>query len=246
MATLQVASIKTDLFQYLRERNTLVSTDFAAVIEDVALLTAAIIKDGPVKAFVRLPAFTPDFLDRPFIEVADVIAEHHVRFIQGAEREVVRKSVLEAYIHAGGPQAVFGPTGKTRLLRSLRQYGERNFAGLIFSLHLFNVISLAIQDNVRETMTNARSLELYMLGVEEVCRESVECALKTSPAARVDREWAIAVIRHIETQLLQLPSEAGRLERVALSRTSYLKIVGFRAESLRSASRCPRIAADRR
>jgi hypothetical protein len=203
VVALPVASIKSDLPQYLQNKPVLIPATFGAVLEDVAFFTAAIVQDGLAKAFARLPGFTPDFLQRPFIAVADIIAEHHVRFIQGAEREIIRKSVLEAYIHAGGPRAVFGPTGKTRLVRSLRRYGERNFAGLIFSLHLFNVISLAIQDKVRENMTDARSFELYMLGVEEICRESVDCAIKTSGAARVDRDWAAAVMRHIERQLME-------------------------------------------
>jgi len=209
VATLQVASIKADLSRYLSEREVLVSAEFGAVVEDIALFTAAIIRDGIAKAFAQLPGFTADFLERPFIEVADVIAEHHVRFMQGAERDIVRKSVLEAYIHAGGTSAVFGPTGKTRLVRSLRQYGEQNFAGVIFSLHLFNVISLAIQDQVRESVSNARSLELYMLGVEEVCRESVEGAFKKLGVAKVDRDWAIAVTRYIEMELLPVPLPIG-------------------------------------
>ena len=212
VATPQVASIKADLSRYLSERAVLVSAEFGAVVEDIAFFTAAIIRDGFAKAFSQLPGFTADFLERPFIEVADVVAEHHVRFMQGAERDVVRKSVLEAYIHASGTSAVFGPTGKTRLVRSLRQYGEQKFAGVIFSLHFFNVISLAIQDQVRETVSDARSFELYMLGVEEVCRESVENAFKKLGAAKVDREWAIAVTRHIEMQLLQVPLPIGYAE----------------------------------
>jgi hypothetical protein len=196
------------LLQQLHNRPVLIPTIFATVIEDVAFFTTAIVEDGLAKAFASLPGFTPDFLERPFIAVADLIAEHHVRFIQGAEREIIRKSVLEAYIHAGGPQAVFGPTGKTRLVRSLRQYGEHNFAGLIFSLHLFNLISLAIQDNVRENMTDARTFELYMLGVEEICRETVDCAIKPSGAGRVDRDWSAAVMKQIEMQLMESPVAA--------------------------------------
>ena len=109
---------------------------------------------------------------------------------------------MEAYIHLAGPQAVFGPPGKTRLVRSLRKYGDRDFAGLIFSLYVFNVISLAIQDKVREKMEDARSFELYMLGVEAICRETVECALKKS-GPKVDRAWASAVARNIELYLFQ-------------------------------------------
>jgi len=199
----QIASIKTDLYQFLGKTGVLVCAEFAVVIEGVALFTSAIVRDGLPKAIAGLPGLTRDILSRPFIEVADTIAEHHVRFVQSPEREIIRKSILEAYIHAGGPEAVFGPTGKSRLVRSLRQYGERNFAGLIFSLHLFNVISLTIQDDVREHMSDARSFELYMLGVEEVCRESVDCALKNCPSARIDRSWAAVVTRHIELQLLQ-------------------------------------------
>jgi hypothetical protein len=206
VTVIQVASIKTDLLQLVSSRTALFCTDFAAVVEDVAVLTGGIIRDGIAKALARLPDFAPGLLDRPFIEVADVIVNHHVRLIPGPECEVVRKSLLEAYIHAAGPNSVFGPPGKTRLVRSLRQYGERNFAGLIFSLYLFNVISIAIQDKVRQEVPDARSFELYMLGVESVCREAVESAVHKIGSV-ANREWATAVAKHIERQLLQGPSQ---------------------------------------
>ncbi len=134
--------------------------------------------------------------------MADAIVEHHTRLVQGPDREIIRKSLLEAYIHAAGPQYVFGLAGKTRLVRSLRQFGAERFAALIFSLHLFNVISLAIQDEVRENAPDAKTFELYMLGLETICRDAVKAALSTE-AAPMDKKWAQVLAKNVELQLSQ-------------------------------------------
>ena len=200
MSALQATNIKADLYQYLRNRHVLVSAEFIEVLQDVTDLTTAIVRDGFRDAIARLPNFVPGLADRPFIEIAHIIVEYHTRLVQEAERDVVRKSLLEAYIHAAGPQNAFGPVGKTRLVRSLRQFGADKFAALIFSLHLFNVNSLAIQDELRANMPDAKTFELYMLGLETICRDAVKAALNGNET-KVDRRWATALARNVELEL---------------------------------------------
>jgi hypothetical protein len=155
-----------------------------------------------------LPNVVTGLADRPFVQIADVIVEHHIRLVQGPDRDIVRKSLLEAYIHAAGPQDAFDPVGKTRLARSLRQSGAAKFAALIFSLHLFNVVSLEIQDEVRADMPDAKTFELYMLGLETICRDAVKAALNTEET-EVDKPWTRALARKVEMQLAQNTVKVG-------------------------------------
>src|SRR5262249_27515834 len=150
-------TIKADLHQYLSKRETLLPAEFSAVVADLAAFTSAIIHDRFEKALMQLGNLGDDLSSRSFIELADIIAEYHLRLFQGPERDVVRKSLIEAYIHAAGPQYVFGPPRQTRFVRSLRRWGPRNFAAVFFSLHVFNTISMAIQDEVREKMPDVMS-----------------------------------------------------------------------------------------
>src|SRR5262249_211860 len=135
-----------------------------------------------------------------------VIVEHHLRLAKPADREVIRKSLLEAYIHAAGPEYVFERPAKTHLSRSLRRSGVANFAALVFSLHTFNLLSMLVHDALRAEMPDVKSLELYMLALEGVCRNVVEDAVKTQ-RANVDHKWAKAVAKSIEAEIFQLPAK---------------------------------------
>jgi hypothetical protein len=205
VAAVQLAQVSAYLHQYLRGRNALFSPQFSAVVADVATFAAAILRDGLEQAIDHLHGKPKGLRGRPFIEVADVIVEHHLRLTTQADRELVRKSLLEAYIHIAGPQYVFDRPGKTRLARSLRRLNVVNFAALLVSLHTFNVVSFAIQEDLRSHMPDVKSFELYMLAVEGICRNIVEDAVKTQRAGAVGEKWARAVTKAVESQLLQIP-----------------------------------------
>ena len=198
---LERASIKADLQQYLRKKRTLFSPAFGKVVADVSLFTSTIVRDGFEIAFAQSPAHANVQPGRPFIEVAEAIVEHHLRFVREPERDIIRKSLLEAYTHVAGPQHILEPLGKTRLVRSLCRSGTRKFVTMLFSLHSFNVICIGFQDELRKRMPDVKSFELYMLTVEAICCDAVTAAVK-SQKAKVDEKWANAVARDIEAQLL--------------------------------------------
>jgi hypothetical protein len=204
VTAVQLANIKADLHHYLRKTKIVLSPEFSTVVADLGTFTSAIIRDGFEKALTEILKFSDGLSGRSFIELADIISEHHLRLFQGPEREIVKKSLVEAYIHAAGPQYVFGPTRQTRLLRSLRRWGPRNFVTMFFSLHVFNLVSVGIQDDVRAKMPDVTGFELYMLGVETICRSVVKAAVKTA-GTEVDEAWARAVAASIETQFLHVP-----------------------------------------
>ena len=208
VSPLQAAKIRADLRQYLKTRCALLSAEFLDVLGDVADLTEAIIRDGFREGGARLPNFVGDLIDRPFVELADRVVEYHTRLVQGPDREIVRKSLLEAYIHAAGPQYAFGPVVKTRLVRSLRQFGVEKFAGLIISLHLFNVISLAIQDELRANMPDTKTFEFHMLGLETMCRDAVNAAL-SSKTTTANKRWARTLAQDVEAELWHKPVTVG-------------------------------------
>jgi hypothetical protein len=199
----QLAQVKADLRRYLRAKDSLFSPEFSAVVADVATFVSAILRDGLDQAIAQLPKTSKGLSDRPLIEVADVIVEHHLRFAKDEDREVIRKSLLEAYIHAAGPQYVFERPAKTRLGRSLHHSGVVNFAALLFSLHTFNLVGMAIQDKLRAEMPDVKRFELFMLAVEGICRNVVEAAIQTQRAS-LDEKWAKAVAKTIEAEILQL------------------------------------------
>jgi hypothetical protein len=199
----ELARIRVDLLRHLRNKTTLISSDFSAVVEDVSAFTFAIIHNGFDEALSQLPTFTDGLSERPFIEVADVIGEHHLRFVHGADRDTVRKSLLEAYIHAAGPRHVLGPPRRTRLVHCLRRRGARNFAALLFSLHLFNVITMAMDDDLALWIPELSDFELYMVGVETICRAAVKVAVDTE-GSEVDGRWARAVAKNVEAEMRDL------------------------------------------
>ena len=205
MTVIQLTKVEADLHLYLQDESVLISADFSAVVGDVIAFTSSVVTNGLRKALGEV-ATTPNELEnRSFLEVADVIVEHHLRLVRASEREIARKSLLEAYFHAAGPQYVFEPPSKTSFVRLLRKWGTRDFAALLLSLHLFNSISLAVQDKVRAKMPDIRSFELYMLGLESVCRDSVRTAIQ-NVHGEPGPLWAREVASHIEEQLLHVAS----------------------------------------
>jgi hypothetical protein len=147
--------------------------------------------------------------DRPFVEVAEALVDHQIRFVRQTDREMVQKSLLEAYTHIAGPRCVFEPTKKTRFALSLRRAGPGKFAALLFSLHLYNVICALIQDDLRRRILNVKSFQLYLLNVEVICRDIVKSAVR-GPVAEIDEAWANAVIRSIDSQLHHPPVDSSR------------------------------------
>lgn len=199
-----VARLEADLRQHLQHKSTLISPEITHVVADVNRFTSTILRNSFRMALGELLTSSNNSkvrLDRPFIEVCDVIIEQHVRNVKEADRELVSKSLFEAYIYFAGAQHVFEPATKTRLIQSLRRRGVKGFAGLFLSLHLFNVVCMEIQDKVGARMPDQKSFELYMLGMEAVCRDVVTRAMKI-PDAELDARWAAAIQSNIEAQLL--------------------------------------------
>ena len=97
------ASIRADLQEYLGKQRGLISPEFSQVAADISLFTSAISRCGLQIALSQSAAFRDVDPGGPFIEVADTIVRHHIRFIREPERDIVRKSLLEAYTHAAGP-----------------------------------------------------------------------------------------------------------------------------------------------
>jgi hypothetical protein len=121
--------------------------------------------------------------------------------LRASERELIGKSLFEAYIHLAGPQHVFKPATTTRFTHSLRRHGTRSFAASFLSLYLFNVVCSEIQDAVAAKMPDQQSVELYMFGMEAMCRDVVARAMKI-PDGELDQQWAAAICSNIEGQLL--------------------------------------------
>ena len=205
MVRVERASIKADLQQYLRKKQTLISPEFSKVIADVSLFTSAIGRDGLETAFAQSAAYANVQPDRPVIEVAEAIVDHHLRFVREPERDIVRKSLFEVYIHVAGPQYILEPLNKTRFISSLCRPGSsRKFVTALFSLHVFNLICMGFPDELRTRMPDGKSFELYMSTVEAICCDTVTAAVK-SQTAKVDEKWAKAVARSIEAKLLHFP-----------------------------------------
>jgi len=198
--TPELARLEADLRRYLQDKSNLFSPEIKQVAAEVNRFTSAIVQDGFDRALTQLGVNVSP--DRPFIAIIDAVVEHHIRMLDEPDQELVAKSLLEAYIYAAGRQYVFEPAGKTRILASLRRRGTKGFAALFFSLHLFNVISLEIQDDVHAKMPDLKSFEIYMLSVEAVCRDIVMEALSISDD-RLDEGWASAVMKNIENRLLR-------------------------------------------
>ena len=201
MKTPEVAQIQADLQKYLRGKGALFSPGIEKVIAHVGRFTSDILQSGFQTAFEQLGSTADARADRPFIEVCDAIVEQHVRFLNKRDRELMAKSLLEAYIYAAGTEHAFEPLARTRMVASLRRRGTKGFATAFLSLHLFNLISIEIQDDVRMKAPDLKSFELYMLWIETACREIVSSAMSI-PDGCFDEKWAAAVCADIERRLL--------------------------------------------
>ena len=209
LTELDLASIKADLSQYLRRGNTLLSADLCAVIVDVSSFVSHIVNEGLEPALNQLPYFVTGLAARPFLEVADSIVDYHLRSAHGPERDILRKSLLEAYIFAAlnrpvaRPRYALKPASQTTLVRSLQRTGARNFVYQFLSFHVFNILSLAMRDDLRTKMPDIETFEFYMTGLEEVCSKAVRAAIEAE-REEIDEAWASSVIRNVEGQLLRL------------------------------------------
>jgi len=198
---LELVNVRADLHQYLRDRYTLISPEFSEVVADALRFVEAVIRRGFKTALVELTPQVRVQHCRPFIEVAEVVVGYHLRFVSQADHEMVRKSLLEAYTHIAGPAHIFKPAKKTRFVYTLRRSDSRKFAALLLSLHLYNLICAEIESEMRRRIPNAKALELYMLNVEAICRDTVTNTVKAEAVA-FDQEWAMTVIKRIEAQML--------------------------------------------
>jgi len=195
-------NVTQDLDQYLRNKHALIAPEFSEVVADATAFIEDVLRNGFEAACSRLGEHVNVQPDRPFIEVAEVLVEYHIRFVRETDSELSRKSLLEAYTHVAGLQYVFEPTKKTRFVRTLRRSEPRKFAGLVLSLHLYNVISAYMHNELRRRIPDAKALELYLLNLEAICQQLITEAMKTQRATS-DKAWAIAVIREVETKLLR-------------------------------------------
>lgn len=191
-----------DLRRYLQGRNRLFPPAIHEVIGDVNGFISAVLRDDFQAALTDLLKDVRPRPDRPFVEVCHEIIEHHLRFVEGPEREVIGKSLFEAYTHFAGPQRVFEPASKTRLRRALQRLGVKGFAASFLSLYIFNVVSLEVQNDAGSKIPDLKSFELYMMGIEATGRGIVMRAMQI-PEGKLDAQWAAAVCSNIETQLLR-------------------------------------------
>jgi hypothetical protein len=197
-----VASHEADLRRYLEHKRTLFPPEITQIIAAVNRFASSILREGLQTAITQLQVNIDKRSDRPSIEVLHEIIEHHLKVVKQEDRELVGKSLLEAYVYLAGPQHVFEPASKTRIVPFLRRHGTKGFAALFLSLHLFNLICSEIKDDVRARIPDQKSFELYMLGMETVCRDTVTAAMKI-PGTTLDERWAAAVCANIENLLLQ-------------------------------------------
>jgi hypothetical protein len=198
-----LASFQAELRRYLQDKNELFSSQINEVVADVIRFSSASLHDGFRMALTRLTTDAKVWPNRSFIQLCEAIVEHHIRDIKAGERELVGKSLFEAYIHFAGPEHVFEPRHKTRFMRSLRRYGAKGLAALFLSLHLFNVVCREIGDDVACKMPDQQSYELYMFRVEAMCRDIVARAMEL-PDDELDARWAAGIVRAIEAQLFQI------------------------------------------
>ncbi len=192
---------QAELRRYLQCKRPLFPPQFNDVVADVVMFTSSSLRDGFQIALANIAANTKVWPDRSFIQVCDAIVEHHIRDIKSTEKELVAKSLFEAYIHFAGPQHVFEHVSRTRFTRSLRRRGAKGFAATFLSLHLFNMVCREICEDVTARMPDQQSYELYMFGVEAMCRDVVAHAMELADG-EVNGRWGAEIVSAIEAQLL--------------------------------------------
>jgi len=134
-------------------------------VADVTAFISAIVKDGFQKAFAQLPTSSKVYPGGLLLKWPRSLSNTTFALLKTRNGKIVRKFATEAYTHAAGPRYVFELPGKTRLVSSLRRSGPRNFAAMLFSLHVFNVVCMTIEGKLRTKMRDVRSFDLYMLSV---------------------------------------------------------------------------------
>jgi hypothetical protein len=174
----------------------------AIAIAEVNRFTSAVLRNGFRTAVTELLLGVSVRFDRPFVDVCNAIIDCQLTTLEPAHREIVGKSLFEAYVYFAGTEYAFEPATKTRFMHTLRRREVKGFAELFLSLHLFNVISMEIQEKVNGIMPDLRSFELYMLNMEALCRDIVTQAMKI-PDGELDERWASAVRVYVEEQLLR-------------------------------------------
>jgi hypothetical protein len=195
------ARVEDDLRHYLQNRSTIISPEISHVITDIVRFISVAISEGFNKALAEMSVEPDSATTVPFIDICDALIEHHIRFVRDPEQQLVGKSLFEAYVYFAGPRHVFDPVGKTMLIQTLRRRGDKSFITLFLSLHLFNVVSTEIRDDVSLRLPDAKSSELYMLSVEAKCRDVVRRAVDFE-GDHLDETWAFLVRNNIERQLI--------------------------------------------
>src|SRR5688572_11021011 len=188
MSTVEPARFVLELRQYVQHKNSLFSQQVIEVAADLVRFTSVTFQEGFRGALTKLTTDIRVLPKQPFIQVCEAIVEHHLRSVAVAERDLIGKSIFEAYVNFAGPQHVFERTSKTRFMRSLRSHGPKGFASLFLSLHLFNLICMEVCDEVSSRMPDQQTYELFMLGLETACRDVVAQAMEVS-CDEVDEEW---------------------------------------------------------
>jgi hypothetical protein len=196
-----IKALEPDLQLYLRRKTVLFSPKMNEVVADAARFCSACLRDGFRVTLTKLGTDVKVRANRPFIEVYPAIVDHHLRLVDTGDHELIGKSLSEAYIYFADPQHVFQPVGKTRFMQSLRRHGAGGFARLFLSLHLYNVVSVEIQDDVAARISDLNSFQMYMLVVEAICADIVKRVMKGSDG-KLDERWAASICAGIEAQLL--------------------------------------------
>ena len=196
-------SFQAELRRYLHNKSVLFSPQINGVVADVVEFASAGLRDGFRTALNRLTTDAKVWPTRTFIEFCEAIVEHHTRDVRPAEQELIGKSLFEAYIHFAGPQHAFEHVSRTRFTRSLRRRGAKGFAATFLSLHLFNMVCREICEDVTARMPDQQSYELYMFGVEAMCRDVVAHAVELADG-EVNGRWGAEIVSAIEAELFHV------------------------------------------
>src|SRR5215472_13958036 len=73
-------NVTQDLDQYLRNKHALIAPEFSEVVADATAFIEDVLRNGFEAACSRLGEHVNVQPDRPFIEVAEVLVEYHIRF----------------------------------------------------------------------------------------------------------------------------------------------------------------------
>src|SRR5207302_8179469 len=111
-----VPSCEADLRQYLEHKRTLFPAEITKLVAALNRFASSILREGFQTAITQLQLNVDNRHDRPFIEVSDELIERHLQVVKQEDRELLGKSLFEAYVYLAGPEHVFEPASKTRLV----------------------------------------------------------------------------------------------------------------------------------